>query len=572
MALDHSTPHQPQMGAATVFAVVCNLPPGVHQYKFIVDGEWRHDEGQPYMPDPLGNVNNWIFVGAPGAPPTPAAAAQQASPSAFRSPQPAGSIPQNPGQQLHEATMPGGGKSSGEASSGMDWTSSGSTGQTAPTTAGGSAGSEAVPQFVTGGPAGSVAGSEDDPQLSRSRLSEFLHRHTAYELIPESGKVVVLDTALPVQQAFHALYEQGLPSAPLWDQSRADFVGIISASDFITILHRLRHRTPALSAAELEQLTIARWRRECQLDTTPLVLVRPEDSLRTVTQTLLRCGYKSVPVLAFSGPVSDQSDAADPADASAPAKAVTRLVPQLLHLATFGGILSAVARHFHHTPAALPLLSQPLANLRLGTFTEGIPLGGPSHSRQPAAMDGTPLAHRTDDEPDASAGGAKGRGFHTLSPNTPLTEAMARLLQTGVASLPVVDANGTLIDIYARSDVVSLARDQAYSRLPLDEITVSQAIAYCHQPGSSNIGSMSQSTHQPQSQGGGSEAASIPTGLEGVGRVGRAFTCTRASTLRVAMEALAHPDVRRLVCVDPSNNRVEGIVSLRDVVAFLCRE
>jgi hypothetical protein len=58
-----------------VFAVVCNLPPGVHQYKFIVDGEWRHDENQPYMPDPLGNVNNWIFVGAPGAPPTVASAA-----------------------------------------------------------------------------------------------------------------------------------------------------------------------------------------------------------------------------------------------------------------------------------------------------------------------------------------------------------------------------------------------------------------------------------------------------------------------------------------------------------------
>ncbi len=33
-----------------------------HQYKFIVDGDWRHDESQPYMPDPLGNVNNWLFV------------------------------------------------------------------------------------------------------------------------------------------------------------------------------------------------------------------------------------------------------------------------------------------------------------------------------------------------------------------------------------------------------------------------------------------------------------------------------------------------------------------------------
>lgn len=38
-----------------------------HQYKFIVDGEWRHDETQPFMPDPLGNVNNWLFVRKPDA-------------------------------------------------------------------------------------------------------------------------------------------------------------------------------------------------------------------------------------------------------------------------------------------------------------------------------------------------------------------------------------------------------------------------------------------------------------------------------------------------------------------------
>lgn len=36
-----------------------------HQYKFIVDGEWRHDESQAYMPDPLGNVNNWLFIRKP---------------------------------------------------------------------------------------------------------------------------------------------------------------------------------------------------------------------------------------------------------------------------------------------------------------------------------------------------------------------------------------------------------------------------------------------------------------------------------------------------------------------------
>lgn len=52
-------------------AVVACWPPGpgwacrYHQYKFIVDGEWRHDDTQPFMPDPLGNVNNWLFVRKP---------------------------------------------------------------------------------------------------------------------------------------------------------------------------------------------------------------------------------------------------------------------------------------------------------------------------------------------------------------------------------------------------------------------------------------------------------------------------------------------------------------------------
>lgn len=44
-----------------------------HQYKFIVDGEWRHDESQPFMPDPLGNVNNWLFVRKPEGQAAPAA-------------------------------------------------------------------------------------------------------------------------------------------------------------------------------------------------------------------------------------------------------------------------------------------------------------------------------------------------------------------------------------------------------------------------------------------------------------------------------------------------------------------
>lgn len=39
-------------------------------------------------------------------------------------------------------------------------------------------------------------------------MRTFLQGHTCYELIPESGKVVILDVGLPIRQAFHALHEQ----------------------------------------------------------------------------------------------------------------------------------------------------------------------------------------------------------------------------------------------------------------------------------------------------------------------------------------------------------------------------
>ena len=66
---------------------------------------------------------------------------------------------------------------------------------------------------------------------SRARVLEFLQRHTAYELIPESAKVVVLDTKLPVRKAFHACYEQGITAAPLWDSMLQAFVGMMTASE-----------------------------------------------------------------------------------------------------------------------------------------------------------------------------------------------------------------------------------------------------------------------------------------------------------------------------------------------------
>ena len=56
---------QPLESHPGCFVVVLPLPPGYHQYKFIVDGEWQHNEQEPFTQDPLGNINNWVLVKRP---------------------------------------------------------------------------------------------------------------------------------------------------------------------------------------------------------------------------------------------------------------------------------------------------------------------------------------------------------------------------------------------------------------------------------------------------------------------------------------------------------------------------
>lgn len=52
-------PHLRYFGSTTVFKL---LSCGTLQYKFIVDGQWRHDPNLPCMYDDMGNINNVIEV------------------------------------------------------------------------------------------------------------------------------------------------------------------------------------------------------------------------------------------------------------------------------------------------------------------------------------------------------------------------------------------------------------------------------------------------------------------------------------------------------------------------------
>ncbi|KAH9328397.1 hypothetical protein KI387_000505, partial [Taxus chinensis] len=378
-------PMSPVEGCPSVFQIICNLAPGLHQYKFIVDGDCRHDEQQPVMTATFGTVNNVLFVTAPELPATVVS-------------------PESPGTRSHMEV---------DRVFQRVVTLSDDTLQ------------EQVQRI-----------SQAEIEVSRHRIVDFLSSHTAYELLPDSGKVVALDISLPVKQAFHVLYEQGIPVAPLWDFRKGEFVGMLSASDFITILREIGNYGAMLSEEELESHTISAWKDRKmyinrQLERTavpywrPLVYVSPHDSLKDVAQKILQNAVATVPVI-----YSSSQDGSS---------------PQLLHLASLSGILKCICRHFRHASSSLPLMQQPISQLPAGTWIPEI-------------------------------GEVGVRTLQMLRPNASLNSALSLLIEAQVSAIPIVDENFSLVDIYSRSDITALAKDRAYAQVQIDKITIHQAL------------------------------------------------------------------------------------------------
>ncbi|CAL5223035.1 g5490 [Coccomyxa viridis] len=555
-----TVPMAPVDGSPGVFSIVVHLPPGYHQYKFIVDGEWRHDEMQPFMPDPLGNVNNWLFVRKPESQSAPQQLQQTQSATSTGSQQMAQSSQavsmsaehanalQPPAQHM----MP---QASSSPSLQQDSSPAPMAVQMAPSMSGDmdmdnveSSADSVIP---------SMSLQADEPDFTRNKVRVFLRTHTCYELIPESGKVVILDVGLPIRQAFHALHEQAVASAPLWDEDQGMVIGMISASDFIHVLRRLRHSVTSggnqMSEAEMDQHTIRGLREEAAQEGRPpkaLVSLHPADALSTVLQKLFRNRCSMAPVLTGPSPAGRDRGPTTPTPPGTPplhspkSREHNEEACSLLHIATISGVLAALMRHFRASLASLPLLGQAIGTLPLGTWSSqsilvqrennGLTQGEERRDRRKVGQ------------------------LHTVQPTTPLTTALSMLLEAGVSVLPIVDANGVLIDQYARADITQLAKGNAYNRLQWEEMTVGQALALAQ------IGNPPWPASQPgmppqQGQGGEGNAA----------RPQRVFVCTAHDTLRSIVERLSVPGVRRLFVVDLDTRRMEGIVSLSDVAAYL---
>ncbi|KAL7323598.1 AMP-activated serine/threonine-protein kinase regulatory subunit [Mucor circinelloides] len=67
-------------------------------------------------------------------------------------------------------------------------------------------------------------------------MIEFLKQHTCYDVLPISFRLVVFDTELPVKKALEILVKNGIVSAPLWSSQTHSFAGMLTVSDFISLI------------------------------------------------------------------------------------------------------------------------------------------------------------------------------------------------------------------------------------------------------------------------------------------------------------------------------------------------
>ncbi|KAM9009599.1 5'-AMP-activated protein kinase subunit gamma-3 [Ara ararauna] len=141
-------------------------------------------------------------------------------------------------------------------------------------------------------------GPESDFQSPDAEVyMHFMRSHCCYDAIPTSCKLVVFDISLEIKKAFVALVANGVRAAPLWDSKTQSFVGMLTITDFINILHRY-YRSPLVQIYEVEEHKIETWRDVyLQGSLKPLVYISPSHSLFDAVYSLIKHKIHRLPVI-----------------------------------------------------------------------------------------------------------------------------------------------------------------------------------------------------------------------------------------------------------------------------------
>nr|CCA22033.1 5'AMPactivated protein kinase subunit gamma putative [Albugo laibachii Nc14] len=183
----------------------------------------------------------------------------------------------------------------------------------------------------------------DVVQEAKRVIQTFLRNNSCYSLIKNSSKVVVFDVKIPINLAFFALVEHDIKSVPIWDADLGTFVGMFTATDFVSILRHFYIRGSPMT--ELAEHSIASWRALPRSISNAkhqngLISITPEDSLYDSCKILHEHRLHRIPIV-------------DPVQNS------------VLSILTHSGILQYLVSSFREQRR---LFDQPVYDLKIGTY------------------------------------------------------------------------------------------------------------------------------------------------------------------------------------------------------------
>lgn len=307
---------------------------------------------------------------------------------------------------------------------------------------------------------------EHDQKIGVRAIRLFLQSKTSYDVLPVSYRLIVLDTSLLVKKSLNILLQNNIVSAPLWNNKTSRFAGLLTSSDFINVIQYYFQFPEKFDL--VDQLTLDGLRdieKAIGADQIETVSIHPFKSLYEACVMMLESRARRIPLI-------DQDE-----------KTKREIVVSVL---TQYRILKFVALNCKETN----MLLKPIKDLpHLGTV----------------------------------------RDISTCTMSTPVIEVIHLLAEKSVSSIPIVDEQGKLINVYEAVDVLALVKGGMYTDL---DLSVGDALLR------------------------------RPDDFEGV------HTCTLNDRLSTIMDTIRKSRLHRLFVVD-GEGKLVSVVTLRDILTYL---
>ncbi|KAJ1851327.1 AMP-activated serine/threonine-protein kinase regulatory subunit [Coemansia sp. RSA 1822] len=316
-------------------------------------------------------------------------------------------------------------------------------------------------------------GDKQPVAVKRKELAQlasfFLKQHSAYDMIPVSFRLIVLDTKLLVTKALSALVQNGVESAPMYNAAEACYSGMLTTTDLVNLIQYYYSNFSYSEAIEdLGKVQLENYKdllMQFKSRQTNTLCANPLDTMYEISRRLLATDYSTLAL------VDEDTETGNDV---------------IVSVLSIYRILNFMAVNIDDKKK---LKQHSLYDLEIGTYGDLVT----------ATMDASVI------------------------------DIICMFVENNISVVPILDDNGVVLNVFAESDIILLAREGLLDEL---NIPVSEALAL------------------------------RPDDYPGV------HTCTQSDTLFSVLDIIRKTQVQRLIVVD-ADIRPVGVVALSDVLRAL---